>query len=141
MSLALTGGMIYVAWYFLGQPNLDEAMQGAKEFGNRVKEFDFGDLTGALENFTGFVPELWDEDPFVGDNSTNLWIGHTKGTGGLYLELWNALDESWQTEYSEAVSDWNFWCPTKVLVLTSKDVDVDNKCDEVDGVMKVCNGE
>jgi len=140
MSLALTGGMIYVAWYFLGQPSVEEAVQGAKDIGNNIKDFDFGDLTGALENFTGFAPELWDEDPFVGDNTTNLWTGYTKGTGGLYLELWNALDESWQTEYSEAVSDWNNWCPTKVLVLTSKDVDVDNACVEADGVMKVCNG-
>ena len=76
----------------------------------------------------------------MGDNTTNLWLGHTKGEGGLYLTLWNALDESWQQEYSEAVNDWNTRCDPKVLVLTSKDVAVDNECTQADGVMKVCNG-
>jgi len=130
----------YAAWFFLGQPTLQEGKDIVKGLGDKIKEIDFGDLSGALENFTGFTPELWDQDPFVGDNTTNVWRGHTKGEGGLYLELRNALNGTWQTEYSEAVSDWNTWCDTKSLVLTSQDVEIDNFCSQVDGVMKVCNG-
>ena len=141
MSVLLVAGGAYAAWFFLGQPSTEELIDIAKGVGDRIKDIDFGDLSGALENFTGFTPELWNEDPFVGNNSTNVWQGYTKGEGGLYLELLNALNESWYTEYNEAVSDWNNWCDTKVLVLTSRDVEVDNKCSQVDGVMKVCNGE
>jgi len=139
LALIAVGG--YVAWFFLGQPTADELLDMAKGVGDKIKEIDFGDLTGALENFTGFTPELWDEDPFVGNNVTNLWRGYTKGQGGLSLQLLNALDETWQDEYAESVVDWNNWCPIKVLDLSSKDVEVDHKCDQVDGVMKVCAGE
>ena len=140
-TLAILGGGGYAAWFFLGQPTADEIVDYAKGIGEDIKNIDFGDLTGALENFTGFTPDLWNEDPFVGDNSTNVWRGHTSGEGGLYLELWNALDESWQTEYTEAVGDWNNWCGVKSVSLTTKDVEVDNACVQADGVMKVCNGE
>jgi len=139
-TLALFAVGAYCVWLFLGQPTGDEVLDAANDLGNKIKDIDFGDLTGAIENFTGFTPELWDEDPFVGDNTTNLWTGYTKGSGGLYLELWNALDDSWQIEYAEAVSDWNTLCDPKVLVLTSKVVEVDNACSQADGVMKVCNG-
>lgn len=138
LLLLAAGG--YAAWFFLGQPSPDELLDIAKGVGDKIKDIDFGDLTGALENFTGFTPDLWNEDPYVDVNTTNVWEGHTNGEGGLYLELWNALDTSWDTEYSEAVSDWNNLCDPKVLVLTSKRVEVDNACSQVDGVMKVCNG-
>ena len=110
MSILLVAAGAYAAWFFLGQPSTDELIDIAKGIGDQIKDIDFGDLTGALENFTGFTPDLWNEDPFVGDNTTNVWQGYTKGEGGLYLELLNALNDTWSTEYSEAVSDWNNWC-------------------------------
>lgn len=140
ISLALMAAGAYIAWTYLGEPSLDEAKDTAQDVVDKIKEIDFGDLTGVLENFTGFTPDLWNQDPFVGDNSTNVWRGHTSGSGGLSLQLLNALDESWQTEYVEAFDDWNNWCDVKVLSLTNEDVEVDNKCTHVDGVMKVCNG-
>lgn len=140
LTLALIAGGGYAAWFFLGQPTGDELLDMAKGIGEKIKEIDFGDLTGALENFTGFTPDLWNEDPFVGNNVTNLWTYNTKGKGGLTLELWNALDDSWASEYIEAIKDWNTDCSPKVLVLTTKNVDVDNACSQADGVMKVCNG-
>eukprot|EP00536_Pseudo-nitzschia_multiseries_P018341 jgi/Psemu1/293451/fgenesh1_pg.2402_\ len=140
LTLAMIGGGGYAAWYFLGQPNADELVDYAKGLGDKIKDIDFGDFTDVLQNFTGFTPEMWNEDPFVGDNTTNVWTGHTKGEGGLTLELWNALDETWQSEYVEAVSDWNTLCKPKVLVLTNKDVELDRECTQADGVMKVCNG-
>ena len=141
LTLALIAGGGYAAWFFLGQPTGDELLDMAKGIGEKIKEIDFGDLTGALENFTGFTPDLWNEDPFVGNNVTNLWTYNTKGKGGLTLELWNALDDSWESEYIEAIKDWNTDCSPKVLVLTTKNVEVDNACSQADGVMKVCNGE
>jgi len=140
MTLALVAAGGYAAWFFLGKPSGDELLDMAKGVGDKIKEIDFGDLTGALENFTGFTPDLWDEDPFVGNNTTNLWEGYTKGEGGLKLELWNALDDSWTNEYIEAVNDWNTWCDVKVVDLSSKNVEVDHDCTQVTGVMKVCNG-
>ena len=140
MTMALIAAGGYAAWFFMGQPSGDELLDIARGVGDKIKEIDFGDLTGALENFTGFTPDLWDEDPYVGNNVTNLWTGHTKGQGGLQLLLLNALDDTWQNEYQEAMDDWNNWCDIKVLDLSNKDVDVDHDCERVDGVMKVCNG-
>lgn len=140
LTVVIIGAGGYAAWFFLGQPTKDELLTTAKDIGDKVKNIDFGDFTDVLENFTGFSPDLFNEDPYVGDNTTNVWVGHTSGQGGLYLELWNALDDNWQSEYREAVNDWNERCNPKVLVLTSKDVAVDNECTQQDGVMKVCNG-
>lgn len=138
LLLVAAGG--YAAWFFLGQPSGDEILDSVKDLGDKIKEIDFGDFTDVLENFTGFTEDLFNEDPFVGDNTTNVWKGYTSGEGGLTLQLLNALDDKWQAEYAEAVGDWNTFCDPKVLVLTSKDVDVDYECSQVPGVMKVCNG-
>lgn len=140
LTLGLIGAGGYAAWFFLGQPSKDELLDYAKDFGDKIKNIDFGDFTDVLQNFTGFTPELWNEDPFVGDNTTNVWEGHTSGEGGLTLELWNALDDTWQAEYVEAIADWNEYCDPKVLLLTSEDVEVDRECTQENGVMKVCNG-
>jgi hypothetical protein len=129
ITLGLLGAGGYVLWYFLGQPTTDEIV-------DTLGDIDFGDFTDVLDNFTGF--DVWDSDPFVGDNSTNTWRG-TNGEGGLNLELWNALDETWQSEFAEAVNDWEN-CSPDVMTLTSTQVAVDNTCTQVDGLMKVCNG-
>ena len=131
ITLALLGGAGYVIWYFLGQPSGEDI---ANTFGN----IDFGDFSDVLENFTGFGADLWNNDPFVGDNTTNVWRG-TNGQGGLTLEMQNALDDTWQQEYAEAINDWDT-CDPNVLTLSTKVVAVDNACSQVDGVMKVCNG-
>lgn len=131
ISLALLGGAGYVIWYFVGQPSGEDIKNA---FGN----IDFGDFSDVLENFTGFGSGIWDNDPYVGDNTTSAWRG-TDGTGGLTLELWNALDENWQAEYAEAMKDWDN-CNPNVLTLSSTQVAVDFSCTHANGVMKVCNG-
>ena len=141
VTLAVIGAGGYATWFFLGKPSSDEIVDIAKGIGEKIKDIDFGDFTDVLENFTGFSPDLWNEDPFVGDNTTNVWAGYTSGEGGLSLELWNALDDTWSSEYTEAIQDWNTLCNPKVLVLTSKQVEMDRECTQADGVMKVCNGE
>mmetsp|Transcript_32771 Transcript_32771/g.54929 ORF Transcript_32771/g.54929 Transcript_32771/m.54929 type:complete len:361 (-) Transcript_32771:242-1324(-) len=131
ITVALLGVGGYVIWYFLGQPSGEDI---ANTFGN----IDFGDFSDVLENFTGIGPDLWNTDPFVGDNTTFVWRG-TDGVGGLDLEMLNALDDTWQSEYAEAVNDWDN-CNPDALTLTTQQVAVDNACTQVDGVMKVCNG-
>ena len=144
MTLALVAAGGYAAWFFLGKPSGAELVDIAKGVGEKISDIDWGDIgdfTDAIQNFTGFSPELWDEDPYVGDNTSNLWEGYTKGEGGLTLTLWNALDSTWTNEYIEAVDDWNNWCDVKVLDLSSKEVAIDRECTQETGIMKVCNGE
>lgn len=129
LTLAMLGAGGYVLWYFLGQPS-------GQDIKDTFGDIDFGDFSDVLDNFTGF--DVWDVDPFVGDNTTNVWTG-TNGEGGLQLELWNALDDTWQGEFAEAVSDWD-GCNPDALSLSTTRVEVDNACTQADGVMKVCNG-
>ena len=99
-------------------------------------QFNVSDFTNVLTNLTEVEWDNgFDEDPFVGDNSTNVW--KTNGQDGLYLTLQNALDETWQNEFYDAVEDWR---ESEVLTLTTEIVEVDNTCSHVNGVMKVCNG-
>jgi hypothetical protein len=55
------------------------------------------------------------------------------------LVLLNALDDTWQAEFTNAVSDWENGDPD-TLTLTVEKGEVDNSCKVVDGLMKVCNG-
>lgn len=127
----------YLAWYFLGQPSLEDIKEFGEDLGDSLGDIkDFGDFTDVLGNLTGDLGELWDVDPFVGDNSTSAWKNNGKG---LELELQNALDENWYQEFYMAVSDWEEGEPD-ALTLSTTIVAVDNACKPVDGLMKVCNG-
>mmetsp|Transcript_61503 Transcript_61503/g.150532 ORF Transcript_61503/g.150532 Transcript_61503/m.150532 type:complete len:348 (+) Transcript_61503:222-1265(+) len=132
LTLALLGAGGYVLWYYLGQPS-------AQEIRDTLGQIDFGDFTDVLDNFTGFDPGFFNEDPYVGDNTTQLWRGHTDGEGGLTLTLQNSLDDNWYSEFDEAVSDWNN-CNPRVLELSTTTIEIDHTCTHNDGVMKVCNG-
>ena len=70
-------------------------------FGNVL---DFGDFTDVLGNLTGDYDKLFDQDPFLSDNTTNSWP--TNGETGLTLKMYNALDDTWQDEFDAAISDW-----------------------------------
>lgn len=132
VSLLIMGVLAVLLWNFLGRPSKDEVIEG-------IGNFDFGDFTNVLGNMTD---DIWtntltgNEDPFVGDNTTEAWA--TDGKSGLSLELQNALDDAWQAEFQEAVADWE---ESEVLSLTTQRVAVDHTCGRVEGVMLVCNGE
>lgn len=119
LCLAQVAAALYVAWLLLGRPDL--------------RKFNPDDFTHVLGNLTD---KDWDmgfnEDPYVGDNSTQIWKG-SKGKG-LSLQLQNALDDTWQTEFEAAVGDWK---ESNTLELTVVNVDVDYSCTPVDGVMVV----
>jgi hypothetical protein len=129
VSLAIMGVLAVVLWYFLGQPS-------AEEIKTYVGDIDFGDFTDVLKNISDYDwgDLAFNEDPFVGDNTTNAW--KTQGQG-LTLELQNALDDLWQSEFETAVADWQ---ESDVLTLTTTKVAVDHSCGRVEGVMLVCNG-
>lgn len=127
-SLVIAVG-IYLIWSMMGKPSGQDAM-------DFIRDFNVSDFTNVLDNITEAV---WDngfnEDPYVGDNTTNIWQSAT--AGGLSLVLQNALDDDWQTEFEAALEDWQ---ESEVLELTAVQVEVDNSCTRVAGVMKVCNG-
>lgn len=131
-SLIFLGAGGYLIWHFVGRPDLDDVKTA-------YDDFDFGDFTDVLGNWTDDIKfdDLFDNDPFVGDNSTNAWP--SSGNGGLQLELLNALDDTWQNEFAAAVLDWEEGDPD-TLTLTVKEGEVDNACTAKDGLMKVCNG-
>ena len=129
VSAMLTGIAIYMLWSMLGKPSGQDALDWGRNF-------NVSDFRNVLDNITEAV---WDagfnEDPYVGDNTTNVWKRAT--SSGLSLVLQNALDDDWQTEFEAALEDWQ---ESEVLDLTTIQVEVDNSCTRVDGVMKVCNG-
>jgi len=134
-AILFIGGGGYLIWHFLGRPSTTEELQDA------LKD-SFDDFSDALDNLTDDAfGDLWNstDDPSVGsvkDNTTYEWVN---SKNGLSLELYNALDDSWQGEYAIAVKDWEEGTPDS-LTLSTKKVTVDHGCTPVDGVMKVCNG-
>lgn len=125
----VVGAGIYVLWSMMGKPSGQDAM-------DYIRNFNVSDFSNVLDNITETVWDTgFDEDPYVGDNTTNVWKQAT--AAGLSLVLQNALDDDWQTEFATAFEEWS---ESEVLDLTAVQVEVDNKCTAVDGLMKVCNG-
>lgn len=141
-SLAILGVAGYCVWkYALGSPkSLPEAQDGAANLWGKAKDFNFSDFTDVLEHgLEGLdLGKLHNQDPMLGDNTTINWKDEfvEPNNGGLHLTILNALDETWQTEFEEALADWQ---QSPALTLDIKQVDVDHNCGRVDGVMLVCN--
>jgi hypothetical protein len=123
-----------VVWNHVGRP------QSRQEVLDVLGKYNVSDFLHVLEELTDADWEAgFNEDPYagVGKNYTvDLWAG-TDGVSGLTLTLQNALDSTWQSEFEAAVEDWQ---ESEALTLTTVQVDVDNACVKVEGVMKVCNG-
>ena len=141
-SIAILGASGYCVWRFaLGSPTtVEEAQQGAKDLWEKAKTINFDDFTQVLEDglegldFGG----MFDSDPKLGDNTTYTWRSDLvePSNGGLHLTLRNALDDTWQQEFEDAISDWE---ESPALTLDPQRVEVDHDCNRVDGVMVVCN--
>lgn len=131
LTLSLLGGAGYAIWrYALGSPTtLSAARQGFGDFTNVLKDglqgLDFGKFFG--------------NDPQAGDSTMYTWQSEyiQPNNGGLHLTLLNALDDTWQDEFYDAVGDWS---NSPALSLELEKVEVDYDCNRVDGVMLVCNG-
>jgi hypothetical protein len=86
-------------------------------------------------NLTDDEP-LYEKDHFVAENSTTTW--RNEGSG-LILEVVNALDDTWQDEFTLAVSDWDNGDPDAMTLNVTRG-EVDYSCKDQDGVLKVCSG-
>jgi hypothetical protein len=141
-SIAIIGASGYCIWRFaLNSPTtVEEAQGGAKNLWEQAKNIDLDDFTKVLEggleglDFGGF----FNNDPKLGDNTTYLWESSLvePTNGGLHLSILNALDDTWQQEFEEALSDWQ---QSPALTLDLQRVEVDHNCNRMDGVMVVCN--
>jgi hypothetical protein len=129
-TAAVLGGAGFAVWkYALGSPtSASAALEGLGDFTNVLKDglkgLDFG--------------KFFNNDPSAGDANLYTWrIDYIEpNNGGLHLTLLNALDDTWQDEFYEAVGDWE---ESPALSLEVERVDVDYDCNRVDGVMVICN--
>ena len=148
-TLAMIGVAGYLIWkYALDSPaDLAEAQDGlanlTDDLGEKWEDLglptDFGNFTDVLGGLSDdLFAELHGGDPMLGDNTTLSWEDTfvQKDNGGLHLTLQNALDDTWQSEFEQAVADWK---ESDALQLTTERVAVDYNCNRVDGVMVVCN--
>ena len=141
-SLAIIGAGGYCIWRFaLGSPTtVEEAKKGAQDLWEQAKNIDFDDFTAVLEGGLDGLDfgRFFDSDPKLGDNTTYNWMSKLvePDNGGLHLTLLNALDDTWQQEFEDAISDWQ---ESPALTLDPQRVEVDYDCNRVDGVMVVCN--
>ncbi|CAB9522162.1 expressed unknown protein [Seminavis robusta] len=127
--IATTAGLII--WNHIGQPKSRQELMDA------LGRYNVDDFINVLQNLTDTEWNTgFNEDPYVGDNTTQMWKG-ADGYTGLSLTLQNALDDAWQTEFEAAVDDWK---ESAALALSTERVDVDHTCARVTGVMVVCNG-
>ncbi|KAL3806906.1 hypothetical protein ACHAXA_011486 [Cyclostephanos tholiformis] len=135
----------FLTWkYGLDEPrNWEETQEGFQNIweaaGDQWKKWDLGNFTDVLDGLSDdLFSDLMGGDPMLGDNTTINWDNdHVDSeNGGLHLTLQNALDDTWQTEFETAVADWR---ESDALQLTTERVAVDHNCNQVDGVMVVCN--
>ncbi|KAL3805297.1 hypothetical protein HJC23_009004 [Cyclotella cryptica] len=129
-AAVILGGSAFLTWkYALGSPtSASDALEGLDDFKNVLKDgldgIDFG--------------KLFNNDSKEGDTNLYIWKSEyiQPGNGGLHLTLLNALDDTWQEEFWEAVSDWQ---ESPALTLDAERVDVDYDCNRISGVMVICN--
>lgn len=95
---------------------------------------------GAAAALTGLPPTLQQGDPFLGKSTAELSRWNNGGKGGLGLEVINALDSTWNSEFQLAVNDWDYGSPDALTLTTSQAAAPDTACTQVSGKLKVCNG-
>jgi hypothetical protein len=140
--VAIIGLSGYAFWkYALGSPTtFTETKEGFVQLWENTKNISFDDFKDVLENGLDGLDfgSFFNNDPRVGDNATYVWKEEYihPYEGGLHLTLLNALDDTWQQEFQDAVGD---WVESTALDLETERVEVDHNCTRVDGVMVVCN--
>jgi hypothetical protein len=91
-----------------------------------------------LPNFGN--PQFWeDEDPWEGLAPNEVVKWRNGGSGGLRLELLDAMEPKWESIFLTAVDEWDNGTPDALDLSTSK-VPYDMECEPVDNRFKVCNG-
>ena len=80
------------------------------------------------------------EDPWEGLQPVDVARWNNGGSGGLKLDVVDAMDANWEDIFSIVLKDWNDGSP-KVLELTSETYEHDEECEPIDNKSKVCNGQ
>jgi hypothetical protein len=135
ITLAVLGIAGYLTWkYALDEPTTwDEAKEGISGLDEKWDNMNFTNVLDSLDDFD--FGKLFDSDPAKGDATARKWPEEYID-GGLKLTLLNALDDTWQSEFDDATSD---WMESDALDLTIERVDVDHDCNRIAGVMVICN--
>lgn len=105
------------------------------------------DLTNLADKIRGGFEDILNSDPFTGfggsgstdPNELSDIRWPTNGSGGLQLEIVNALDDRWTPFFDQAVVDWENGDPDALSLTTSRS-SPDSSCKAIDKKMKVCNG-
>ncbi len=134
-TLVILGIAGYLTWkYALDEPTTwDETKEGISGLDEKWDNMNFTNVLESLDDFN--FGELFDSDPAKGDATSRKWPEEYID-GGLKLTLLNALDDTWQSEFGDATSD---WMESDALDLTIERVDVDYECTRIAGVMVICN--
>ena len=97
---------------------------------------------GLQDTLADFIPKFDNSklnDPFAAGTDIPIWP--TEGAG-LKVKIENACDDAWDTEFTLAVSDWDFGNPDALDLSESGKVARDSVCTELkEGVIKVCNAD
>lgn len=82
------------------------------------------------------VDESGNSNVAVGDNAVR-WA--TNGNG-LQLEIWNAMEDKYDSLFATAVQNWDAGAPIDSLSLSTRKVNYDFECKDQDGILKICSG-
>jgi hypothetical protein len=85
------------------------------------------------------VPFFEGEDPWEGLKPTDVARWNNGGSGGLKLDVVDALQGPWEDIFHAVIKDWDEGTP-KVLSLSTEKEGHDPECEPIDNKSKVCNG-
>jgi hypothetical protein len=85
------------------------------------------------------VPFFAGEDPWEGLKPADVARWNNGGSGGLKLDVVDALQGPWEDIFHAVVKDWDEGTP-KALSLATEKTGHDPTCEPIDNKSKVCNG-
>ena len=134
-TVIILGVAGFLTWKFgLDQPkSWEEAKEGFSGLDEKWDTLNFTNVLGSLDDID--FGDLFGNDPAKGDATVRKWPADYID-GGLHLTLLNALDDTWQSEFDDALANWQ---ESNALDLTIERVDVDYECNRLPGVMVICN--
>jgi hypothetical protein len=140
VTLALVGTGVGLAVYYLlpgGKELIDENVTLPPGLENLPK--DLWDQLPDIEIFHGESP--W--APGMQQNPDDAVKWRSDGSGGLTLQLVNALSSEWHEFFDQSILDWDAGSPDSLTLETSVAPAPLPDCpdDQADGIMLVCNDD
>ncbi|CAB9509618.1 expressed unknown protein [Seminavis robusta] len=85
------------------------------------------------------IPFFEDQDPWEGLTPNEVVRWNNGGSGGLKLDVVDALDGKWEDIFHAVVKDYDEGAP-RALALSTEKQGHDPECEPIDNKSKVCNG-